>query len=208
MVTRAAAPLLASIAFLLAGAAAHGQTASTEPWGLFSARYDTRTSDFIYAVYGYGDVFGMVAVLHNPRSDYSEVLGGIGRNFHLAGGETESIALSVSHATDAWYAQLYYLPAIHLGPLSARATSELYLPLQRSGTVQLAFSPLSTTFALTRRIEVGVATDVAFAHGSGTSVTAGPEIRVAIPKATVGVDAQHAVTDSGARLRVFFLGAF
>jgi hypothetical protein len=195
-------------ALLLSGPGARGQSPAPVPWGLFSVRYDTRTSDFIYAVYGYGDVFGVVAVLHNPRSDYSEVLGGVGRNFHLASGEAQTAAVSVSRATDAWYAQLYYLPAIHRGALWLRATSELYLPLERTGSRQFSFSPLAATFVLSRTVEAGVGTDLSLAENSKASVAAGPEIRFAVPKATLGVDVQKDVSARGGRLRAFFLAAF
>jgi hypothetical protein len=177
------------------------------PWGLFSARYDTRTSDFIYAVYGYGESFAMVAVLHNPRTDYSEVLGGIGRNFVMAG-QTQAVALAVSRATDAWYAELYYLPMIRRGRIAVRATTELYLPLERAGTMQFAFSPVSATVGVSHRIEAGVATDYSAAQGSVSSVAAGPEIRLAIPKATLGVDLQRTLEAAGGRLRLFFLTSF
>lgn len=186
---------------------ASSQAAPREPWALFSARYDTRTSDFIYAVYGYGDSFGMVAVLHNPRSNYSEVLGGLGRNFHLDG-QTQSVALAVSRASDAWYGQLYYLPAIHGQHLWLRATTELYVPLEKGGTVQFAFSPLSATVGLARGVEVGAATDLAIAAGAPSSIAAGPEIRVNIPKAVLGVDVQRGLNAPDSRLRVFFLSSF
>src|SRR4051812_14916279 len=51
------------------------------PWGLFSARYDTHTSDFIYALYGYGRSFAMVGTLQNPRSGWTELVGAFGHTF-------------------------------------------------------------------------------------------------------------------------------
>lgn len=201
------AAALVFLAALLCSRGATGQAPSAAPWGLFSARYDTRTSDFIYAVYGYGPTFGMVAVLHNPRTDYSEVLGGIGRNFAMAG-QTQAVALAVSHASEAWYAQLYYLPSLHRGDLSLRATTELYVPLERGGTTQFAFSPVSMTVGVWRSVEAGLAADVGIQQGSASSVGAGPEIRVAIPKATIGVDLQHIMGGSSSRLRLFFLTSF
>ena len=186
---------------------ASSQAAPGEPWALFSVRYDTRTSDFIYAVYGYGDGFGMVAVLHNPRSDYSEVLGGLGRNFRL-GGQTQSVALAVSRASDAWYGQLYYLPAVHWQHLWLRATTELYVPLEAAGTTQFAFSPLSATIGLPRGLEIGAAADLSAAKGQASSIAAGPEIRFDIPKAVLGIDVQRVLNRSEGRFRVFFQSSF
>lgn len=193
-------------AALLVNRAAPGQTAP-QPWGVFSVRYDTRTSDFIYAVYGYGTSFAMVAVLHNPRTDYSEVLGGVGRAFPMDG-QTQFVALAASHASDAWYAQAYYLPTIRRGAFAIRATTELYVPLERAGTTQFAFSPLSATLAVWRSVEAGIATDATVAQGSAGSVATGPEIRIAVPKATIGADLQRTLGASGSRLRLFFLASF
>jgi hypothetical protein len=187
---------------------ASGQTAGPAPWGLFTARYDTRTSDFIYAVYGYGNSFGMVAVLHNPRSGYSEVLGAVGRNFRMGGGPTQSVAVGASHATEAWYAQLYYLPSLHRGPLWVRVTSELYLPLERAGTVQFSLSPLAATIGVSRSVEAGLSADLSAAQGAALSTAAGPEVRVALPKAVLGTDLQKMLGGPGGRFRVFFLTSF
>jgi len=187
---------------------AHSQDAPPQAWGLFSARFDTRTSDFIYAAYGYGDTFGMMGVLHNPRSDYSEVLGGVGRNLHFGDWPTQTIALSLSHATESWYTQLYVLPAINRGPLWVRTTSELYMPLEHAGTWQLAFSPISATFAVSRLIEAGIATDLAVAADSKPGIALGPELRMGLPKAALGIDLQRALDGTGNRLRIFFLTSF
>jgi hypothetical protein len=149
----------------------------------------------------------MVAVLHNPRTDYSEVLGGIGRNFTMAG-QSQALALAVSRATESWYAQLYYLPSIRARGLSVRATTELYVPLERGGAAQFAFSPLSATVGVSDRVEAGIATDFAAARGSASSVAVGPEVRLAIPKATLGADLQRTVNGKGSRLRLFFLTSF
>src|SRR3954468_11020013 len=89
------------------------QSTPSAPWGLFSVRYDTRTSDFIYAGYGYGNTFAMVGLLDNPRSGYSELLGGLGRRFSIANGPTQFAAIAAAHATEGWYAQLYFLPTLN-----------------------------------------------------------------------------------------------
>jgi hypothetical protein len=200
----------ALVAVLLLPSVARSQAAapSPSPWGLFSARYDTRTSDFIYAVYGVGNTFGMVGVLHNPRSDYSEVLGGVGRNFRIAAGPTQTVALGVADASDAWYAQVYVLPALRRGPLWVRATSELYVPLERAGTVQFSVSPVSATLALSHLLEAGVSMDLSVAQNAAASTAAGPEIRVALPKAVLGADLQKDLGHAGGRFRMFFLGSF
>ncbi len=201
---RAAALLLA---LGLAPAAMTAQAASST-WGLFSARFDTRTSDFIYAVYGHGDTFGMMAVLHNPRSGYGEVLGAVGRRFRIGGGPTQFTAVGVAHATEAWYAQVYYLPAVHIGAAWLRATSELYLPLERAGTIQFALSPATVTYRIAPRIEAGIALDLSAAQDAALSTAIGPEIRLSLPTGYIGTDVEQVIGGSGGRLRLFLLTAF
>jgi hypothetical protein len=82
------------------------------------------------------------------------------------------------------------------------------MPLEHSGTMQFSFSPLATTLALSRIVEAGVAADLAFANDSKADVAIGPEIRVAIPKATAGLDIQKVIAGKGSRLRIFFLTSF
>jgi hypothetical protein len=201
--------LLASLLSVLLPIHARSQGApTTAPWGLYSIRYDTRTSNFIYAGYGYGDTFGMVAVLHNPRSGYSEHLGGIGRRFTFANGPTQFAALAVAKATEGWYGQLYLLPTLHRGNTWVRATSESYVPLSSSGTPQFALSPIAATFAVNARFEAGVSTDWAIARDAGPTTAVGPQIRLAVPSATLSLDAQRVIGSKASRLRVSFLAAF
>jgi hypothetical protein len=132
----------------------------------------------------------------------------VGRNFRIAGGPTQSVALGVSRATEAWYAQLYYLPAVHDGRLWMRATTELYLPLERAGTAQFAFSPLAATVSVGHSVEAGVAMDLAAAQRTTPSTALGPELRVSLPKAVIGTDLQRFADGAGGRFRLFFLTSF
>jgi hypothetical protein len=199
---------LTGVLVLIAPKVVESQTAEPAPWGLFSVRFDTRTSDFIYAVYGYGHTFGMVGTLDNPRSGWTELLAAVGRTFVFGNGPTQTAAVGAARASDGWYAQLYYLPTIRPGNLRFRATSEWDFPLNRSGTTQFSVSPLSATVALSELVEAGVAMDVSAAQGESTSAALGPEIRVTIPNAVVGADAQQILGSRANRLRVFFTTSF
>jgi hypothetical protein len=197
------------LALLVLSTAARAQSGGSAPWSILSIRYDTRTSDFIYAVYGYGRVFAMAAVLDNPRSGYTEVLGGLGTRFSVGGGPTQFTAGAVARVGDAWYAQLYYLPTLHTGPVTTRATAEAYIPISGPGTVsQFALSPISATVAASKRLEAGVGMDLAAASQDRTSTAIGPELRLALPNATLILDAQHALDRAASRLRLSFLAAF
>jgi hypothetical protein len=199
---------LTGVLVLIAPKVAEAQTAEPTPWGLFSVRFDTRTSDFIYAVYGYGHTFGMVGTLDNPRSGWTELLAAVGRTFAFGNGPTQTAALGAARASDGWYAQAYFLPTIHRGKLNVRATAEWDFPLNRSGTPQFSLSPLSATFALSKLFEAGAAMDVAAARGNATSAALGPEIRVALPSAIIGIDAQQVLGSRSNRLRIFFTTSF
>jgi hypothetical protein len=201
--------LAAGALLLAAGTAVRAQTAPERaPWGLFSARYDTYTSDFIYAIYGYGQSFGMVGTLQNPRSGWTELVGAVGRNFALLGGPTHSIATGIARAGKEWYAQLYYVPTVRAGPVWLRATVEWDVPVTREGATQFALSPLSLTLPTLRVVETGVSMDLAAARGARTSVAIGPEIRVALPGAMIGTDLQRMTDGSTSRFRLFFLTQF
>ena len=200
-----AVAMLASLAAMRADAqASPGRT----PWGLFSARYDTHTSDFIYALYGYGRSFAMVGTLQNPRSGWTELVGAVGRTFALAGGPSQSIATGVAHASDGWYAQLYFVPTVPIGPGWVRATAEWDVPLEHKGTTQFAFSPLSFTVPRVRFVETGISMDLAAAANSRTSIAVGPELRATIPGAVIGTDLQRMTRGGTSRLRLFFLTQF
>jgi len=193
----------------LAARAAEAQAPATRaPWGLFSARYDTHTSDFIYALYGYGRSFAMVGTLQNPRSGWTELVGAVGRTFAFGDGPSHSIATGVAHASDGWYGQLYYVPTVPIGPAWVRATAEWDVPLGNRGATQFALSPISFTVPTVRSIEAGISMDLAAATSSRTSVALGPELRAAIPNAVIGTDLQRAIRGGTSRLRLFFLTQF
>jgi hypothetical protein len=205
--------ILVACALTVATHSAGAQAAMSEPstrapWNLFSVRYDTRTSDFIYAAYGYGNTFAMVATLQNPRSGYTELLGALGRKLSIANGPTQFVAIGTAKATDAWYAQIYFLPTLNSGRFWLRATTETYVPLEVAGTPQFALSPVAVTAALGRGIEAGLSGDVAVARDALPSTAIGPEIRLPLPHAVLGVDAQRVMKEGSSRFRVFFLTSF
>lgn len=186
-------------------ASAEGQAAAPV-WGFFNARWDSQTSSFIYAGYGYGRLFGFGGVLANPRSGYTEVVGGAGATF--GGGKFSSlVGLAGAKATEAWYAQLYYLPTVMIGPATLRATLEWYFPLEDAGIRQFAITPVSVTVPMGRRLEGGVAGELAAAQGFASSVWVGPELRLRIPRATIGVNAFAGLGEAG-RGRAFFNTSF
>lgn len=193
----------------LRSARAQGTVAAAPaPWALFTARYDTRTSDFIYALYGYGSTFAMVGALHNPRTDWSELLGAVGRMFTDAAGNSHAVAAGVAQTADTWYGQIYYVPSVRAGLVNVRATAELDYPVSRGGVTQFALSPISATARMIGPIELGPAMDLAAARGDRTAIAIGPELRLPVPHATLGIDVEGMTNGSGRRLRLFFTTQF
>jgi hypothetical protein len=150
----------------------------------------------------------MVGALINPRSEWTQLLAAVGRTFSFANGPTQSAAIGAARASDGWYAQVYYLPSVQRGAFRLRATSEWDLPLNRSGTQQFSLSPLSATLTLSKFFEAGAAMDLYAARGESTSAAVGPEIRLAIPNAVLGADAQQVLGSRATRLRIFFTTTF
>jgi hypothetical protein len=181
---------------------------SPAPWGLFSARYDSRSADFIYAVYGYGHTFAMVGALQNPRSGFTELLGALGRTFAPGGGPTQSMAVGAARSDSVWYAQLYVLPSVTIGLVALRATTELDVPVSRGGVLQFGVSPLSLTTGIAARTELGLALDLAAADGQTTTSALGPELRLTLPGAVLGVDLQRTLGGHAGRVRLFFMTQF
>jgi len=196
---------------LLIGAAprvARAQAAPARtPWSVFSARFDTHTSDFIYSVYGYGSEFGMVGVLYNPRSTFNELLVGGGHRLSLAG-QTQLVAVAAAREDGLWYSQLYILPTVRVGHVWLRATSELDAPISSGGTLQYSLSPVSATVPVAGWLEVGAGADMGMARGSRTELDVGPEFRIALPSATLTVDGQRGLDATRNRLRIGFVAAF
>ena len=187
--------------------ALHAQ-ASAAAWGLFTVRYDTHTSDFIYALYGYDATFAMVGALHNPRTDWSELMGALGRMFVDSAGNSHAVATGVAQTGGLWYGQLYYVPSVRTGVVYVRATAELDYPISRGGVTQFALSPISATVRALGAIEVGAAMDLASARGNRTSTAIGPELRMPLPRATLGMDLERLTDGSVNRLRLFFTTQF
>ena len=187
---------------------AYAQANANAPWALFTARFDTRTSDFIYALYGYGPTFAMVGVLHNPRSDWSEVLVAAGRMFTDDGGNSHALAAGFAQTDRMWYGQVYYVPSVRAGAVNVRATAEFDYPITTGGQTQFALSPISATLPSAGGIEIGAAMDFAAAAGDRSSVAIGPELRIPLPHATLGADLERVTTGNANRLRLFFTTQF
>lgn len=188
------------------------QDSSASPHGFIASRYDTHTSSNIFVGYTVGPVTPMVALVHNPRSGYSETILGVakfsaissphfGFTFALAGARVED-------ASRSWYGQLYLLPTLTVGRLEASATAEWYLPLDAIGVGQFAVNPGNLFFKATPGLKVGGVTVLSTQTNAPYTLGAGPSAQVRIPGGFLQFDWVIGVTRWVSESRVSFFTAY
>jgi len=193
---------------LTLNAATVGGQGSAGTWGFVNARYDTRSTSYIYTGYGWRGAFGMAGVVNNPHTGYSELTAGVGAAFKTGGAAEHWLAFATAGAGASSFAQFYWLPKVRTGAVTARATVKWKVPYSGSEAQKLSISPLSMTAPLGRRLAGGMAVDVAAAERARTTIGTGPELRLKLPGAALGVNALRDVTGNRSAMRVFFASAF
>lgn len=201
--------LLYSATLLTLGASAmSGQGhAAARTWGFVTVRYDTRSPASVYTGYGWHAAFAMGGVLHNPRTGYAELVGGVGVVVRTGAAE-HWLMFATAETRTVSFAQIYWLPTVRTGSATSRATVKLTVPFAGRAARKLSISPLAITVPLGRGLSGGVAAEMAAGAGTRTRVSTGLEVRAKVPGATVGVDALRDVTGSGAQMRLFFTAVF
>jgi hypothetical protein len=188
--------------------AASGQgRAGVGTWGFVNVRYDTRSPASIYTGYGWHSVFAMGGVLHNPRTGYAELVGGMGAVFRTGVAE-HWLVFATSETAARSFAQIYWLPTVRTGAITSRANVKLTVALHGGAARKLSISPLAITRPLGRRLSGGVAVEMAAAEGARTRFATGLELRFKLPGAALGVDALRDVMGNRAQLRLFFASIF
>jgi hypothetical protein len=119
------------------------------------ARYATRSASAIYATHGFGSLGAVIALVENPRTKYRELIGGVYTQFN-SGHQSMIVALAYADASDARYIQTYLNPSITAGSILLSTTVEWYAPVDRAGTQQLSFNPLSVEWQLSHKLALGV----------------------------------------------------
>ena len=195
---------LSAMLILRAPAARGQQRAGDGTWGFVTVRYDTKSPASIYSGYGWHRAFAMGGVAHNPRTGYAELVGGVGAVVRTRTSE-HWIAVATTGTGAGSFPQVYWLPTVRMHGLTTRAQVKWTMA---SGAQKLSISPLSMTFALGRRVSGGFAADIAAAERARTRIGAGPELRIRLPGAVLGVDALRAVKGDASRVRLFFTSLF
>ena len=187
--------------------AARGQS-SAGTWGFVNARYDTRSSAYIYTGYGWRRAFAMAGVVNNPRTGYAELVGGVGAVIKTGADAEHWLAVATAGAGDLAAAQIYWLPKVRTGAVTSRATIKWKIPYRGTQPQKLSVSPLSMTMPLGGRLAGGVAMEVAATEGARTDIGTGLELRLKLPGAAVGVDALRDVNGKGSGVRLSFASMF
>lgn len=200
---------MSAILTLLPQTARGQERAGEGTWGFVSVRYDTGSPASIYTGYGWHAAFAMGGVAHNPRSGYSELVGGVGAIVRTRTSE-HWIAVATAGTGAGAFGQVYWLPTVRMRGLTTRAQVKWTMALHRGEAQKLSISPLSVTVPLGRWLSGGVATDVSMTEGARSRISTGLELRVKLPGAAVGVDALRDVKGAvhGSRLRLFFASLF
>lgn len=199
---------LTGLMLLLLAPSARGQAGGTRAgtWGFVNVRYDARSSSSIYTGYGWGPAFAMAGVVHNPRSGYAELAAGVGASFSTGSRAEHWLVVATARTADVSLAQLYWLPKVRLGVVTARATVKWEIP--NTGGQELGISPLSLTLPFRGRLAGGVAMDLAAAEGARSTIRPGVQLRLRIPGALVGADALRDVRGNSSRFRLHFATSF
>jgi hypothetical protein len=187
--------------------AARGQS-SAGTWGFVNARYDTRSSAYIYTGYGWRRAFAMAGVVNNPRTGYAELVGGVGAVIRTGADAEHWLAVATAGTGDLSAAQIYWLPKVRTGAVTSRATVKWKIPYRGTQPQKLTVSPLSMTMPLGGRLAGGVAMEVAATEDARTDIGTGLELRLKLPAAAVGVDALRDVNGKGSGVRLFFASMF
>jgi hypothetical protein len=183
---------------------ARAQTAEPGAWGFVSTRLDSRSSNVVYTGYGYGPAFVLAALLDNPHSGYSEQIIGIGARRALGSAGSQFVVAAVAKAPESRYLQFYYLPTVAYGRVIIGTTIETYVPLDPTGVVQLAVTPLSAIVRAIGPLSVGASYEFSAEEHSATSHSAGPSLRVAVPGAELGADLLLGIRRTDGKLRLSF----
>jgi len=170
MVVLAAAPVPALVA----------QDAGAGP-SFIIVRYASESALGMYSGYTAGPVLLVAGLLHNPRSEYQEVMGGAGHAFTLSAGKSVTLVGAAAYTDTGWYSQFYVVPSLHFGRLRIDATVQGAQPLTNRGTRAVYVSPGNVLYDVTRGFALGAAYYGGAENGNSTSHGAGLAVQRAVP---------------------------
>lgn len=171
------------------------------------ARYASVSASSLYAGYSLGPFGVLVAAVHNPRSEYSEIVGGLVTRVAVRNQATH-VAVAFADASDGRYLQTYLVPSLSGFGLNLSGTVEWYEPLESIGVRQLDVNPVTLLAAVNHRVSIGVAYTLALAEGAESRQRAGPVLQVSIPSGTLYAEILRSVRNSKEEVRIGLTAAF
>lgn len=181
---RVLVPAIAAAA--IAAAPARAQQAAAGPSFLIF-RYASKSSIAMYSGYSTGPLLLVVGMLNNPRTEYREIMGGVGHALSV-GGSSVTVATALGYTNTGWYGQLYLLPTVRAGALTVSGTMELAQPMSARGTRGFYVSPGNAFISLGHGFAAGGAFFGSWEVGSPMSVGAGPALQRAVPHGSVTLE--------------------
>src|SRR5438105_869230 len=127
----------------------HGQ--ASHPWSVY-LRDGGRSPLYAFASYSFGRPVLTVGAIVDTPNDYTESLAGGGVNLFAASGNGASLLALGSKATDSWYLEVYGLPTLTVGRLSATGFAGLYIPVESRGVRQYFLDPVTVLGPVRRRL--------------------------------------------------------
>jgi hypothetical protein len=179
--------LLAVSAAATLASPGRAQQASTGPSFLIF-RYASRSSIAMYSGYSTGPLLMVVGMLNNPRTEYREIMGGVGHAVAFSRESGVTVATALGYTDTGWYGQLYLLPTVRAGALTVSGTMELAQPMSTRGTRGFYVSPGNAFVALGHGFSAGGAFYGSWEAGSPASVGAGPALQRSVPHGSLTME--------------------
>jgi len=150
----------------------------------------------------------MVGAIVDSPNDYTEYLAGGGVNLFAASGNGASLLVLGSKATDSWYLEVYGLPTLTAGRLSATGFAGLYLPVESRGVRQSFLDPVTVLCRVHRWFALGGSYTVYKIAGLPARHGAGPAVQITIPSGSATIDALAGISSFTDELRLTLQFAF
>jgi len=162
----------------------------------------------MYSGYTAGPMLVVVGLLHNPRSSYREVMGGVGRPFAGRGGSGVTVVTAGAYTNTGWYGELYVIPTVRAGAVALSSTVELAEPMNARGTRGLYVSPGNVLVDLGGGFAAGLGYYASFEAGSLPSQSAGPALQHAVPNGSVTMELIRSLVHASNEVRVTLRSSF
>jgi len=177
----------------------HGQ--ASHPWSVY-LRDGGRSPLYAFASYSFGRPVLMAGAIVDTPNEYTEYLAGGGVNLFAASGNGASLLALGSKATDSWYLEVYGLPTLTVGRLSATGFAGLYIPVESRGVRQYFLDPVTVLWRVHRRLALGGSYTVYKIAGVAGRHGAGPAVQITCPAASATIDALAAISSFTDELRL------